>query len=73
MKNYPLHFCYKCSTGRHSQHSEWIGKGITRGLWPEAMRAQMRNGEICTCPRCFDSDWYRSLLQSELYFGQFHL
>lgn len=50
--------CYKCEIGKHSQHSDWIGKGKARGLWKEAIIPQLESGEICTCPQCFDADYW---------------
>lgn len=53
-----VNLCYKCSIGRHSQHSTFLGKGKTHFIYPEGYQREIKRGEVCECPRCFDPDLY---------------
>jgi len=44
-----VHLCYKCSIGRHSQHSHFTGKGLFHGLWKEALK---NDPNQCQCLQC---------------------
>lgn len=44
-----LNLCYKCNIGKHSQHSFFTGKGLSHGLWKEALE---NDHNICQCPKC---------------------
>jgi len=40
-----LNLCYKCSIGKHTQHSEHTGKGLPTGHL------------LCECPICANNCW----------------
>ena len=47
--------CYKCSIGKHSQHSIHTGKGLTHYIFPEGWE---HDHDVCECPRCYDPRFY---------------
>jgi len=48
-------YCFKCSIGRHSQHSTFTGKGNQHGIWVAAWE---HDQDVCECERCYDPRLY---------------
>lgn len=46
--------CYKCSIGRHSQHSFFTGKGLMHYLTKEGLA---NDPNICQCQKCKDKSY----------------
>jgi len=61
-----MSLCFKCEIGKHTQHSDFIGRGITRyGLGEKAsLKRFLKRGEICECPLCFDGTLYGHKIKS---------
>lgn len=46
-----MNLCYKCSIGKHSQHTHFIGKGLVHYLTKQGLK---NDPNQCQCPKCYD-------------------